>query len=329
MAVLQETKRTEYLKDLGVKADIMDGLVAENAVAQKRDPNTTLKLQRFWSMFCSGGHISGKANLELALNLSRKQGRHLILTPRHEADGDGAAVRYILTRNGYEDVADNTVWMVGVNMLKRWHIRIFSRGEDVIYNATPEDLERLEMLELWASQYPNQGATLAELQRIRLSTNRIRGVAKGEVARVVKDGRVIGMFSEGGRSKDDYMRPIPREMSWFFPRDGSAVVLPVRFIGPRKVNPPNQLFRFYKALPFLREPMIMEIGELYTSDEVWSWIRNHRGEKINPAEWVGANIANVDPRGVRVKDLERYSYLLSTYAPQRENRIARMLNHAA
>ena len=210
-------------------------------------------------------------------------------------------------------------------MLKRPYIAPFTFSEEVIYIATPEDLINAKAL------WDNTDFTPLDRRRtgwVQSIFHRINREAKNEVKKSFVEGKFLVVYPEAGRSKDGFLRRAPREVSIYFPRDYSTVIIPVVINGPDKINPPGQNWTLDRVHPSHRQNLEIEIGEPYSSYEIWHWPDERSGRNRNPADWIMANIANIDPRGVRKEELEQYREMMIRYRPER-NRITEDLVQAA
>lgn len=258
--------------------------------------------------------VTDRAYLDEALNRASKDKQRLMFTLRHRADADALAFRAGLERIGQKEVADRIVWVAGVNMLKRPHILPFSFCEEVVYIATPEDLELASQLQDMPELNPLE---VRRLRWINSAFHRINNAAKKAVRKVIEKGRHLVIYPEAGRSKDGYLRRAPRQVSVYFPRNGSALVVPVVINGTEQINPPGKNWTLERIHPDNRRSIELVFGEAYSSLEPWEVARKMRSSDVTPADWVMANIANVDPRGVKEEELRLYREMIMMYRPER------------
>ena len=175
-------------------------------------------------------------------------------------------------------------------MLKRPYIAPFTFSEEVIYIATPEDLINAKAL------WDNTDFTPLDRRRtgwVQSIFHRINREAKNEVKKSFVEGKFLVVYPEAGRSKDGFLRRAPREVSIYFPRDYSTVIIPVVINGPDKINPPGQNWTLDRVHPSHRQNLEIEIGEPYSSYEIWHWPDERSGRNRNPADWIMANIIHV------------------------------------
>lgn len=307
----------EQATQLGVlenKAGIMNVLTKLNLVRTPRIQPTTLMSQGVLNLLITGTKLGGQENLDRALDESRKEGKGIRFTLRHRADADTPAFRNALVGAGYGDVANNSVFIGGVNMLRRWYILPLTTCEEVIYIATPEDLDESKAL--------ISDPTLSPSERIRAQWvgsmfHEMNNKAKSCVKDAIEEGKNLVIYPEGGRSKDGLLRRAVREISIYFPRDGSAIVVPVVINGTDEINRPGQNLGPERILPRNRRSLEGIIGMPYSSREVWTWPDSRKGKDRNPADWVNANIANTYPLGIREEDYLFYESIIESFQPAR------------
>lgn len=317
-------ERAEMLADLETKARIMNVLIIVNKVRMPRFDPTTLITQTAFNLHINYAQVEGLDNLQRGLDQAA-EGKKVIFTPRHKADFETPGFRVGLEKAGYRHVANNVVWIAGVNMLKRPYIAPFTFSEEAIYIATPEDLSNAREL------LDNPDLTPVDRRRaiwIQSILQTINSKAKKEVKRTFEEGKFLAIYPEAGRSKDGFLRRAPREVSIYFPRDGSAIIIPLIINGPDRINPPGQNWSLDRVHPNNRQTLEIKIGEPYQSDEVWHWPDDRSAREKNRADWVMANIANIDPRGVREEELEQYREMMIQYRPER-NKIPENLGKVA
>lgn len=319
------SERVEMLADLETKARIMNVLMIVNKVRMPRFDPATLITQTAFNLHISDTKAEGLDNLQKGLDQALEEGKKIIFTPRHKADFETPGFRFGLEKAGYRHVANNVVWIAGVNMLKRPYIAPFTFSEEAIYIATPEDLSNARELLDKPDLTPVDRRRAIWVQTIFQTIN---SKAKKEVKRTFEEGKFLAIYPEAGRSKDGFLRRAPRKVSVYFPRDGSAVIIPLIINGLDRINPPGQNWSLDRVHPNNRQTLGIKIGEPYQSDEVWHWPDDRSGRDRNPADWVMANIANTDPRGVREEELQRYREMMIKYRPER-NRIPENLVKAA
>lgn len=302
--------------DLGKKAAIMQRLIAGGGVDRTRLGIVDFYTQGFFSLFVSGYHVEGLENLHKAQRWSAEEGKGIIFTPRHEADFDHPAARYILDHEGLRDFRTNIVWIAGVNMLKRKKFQPFMRAGHAIYIATPDDLSQAKELLMPRELNVEQQEVVKGILSTFTDTN---SKAASKIKEVTKNGKNLVVYPEAGRSYDGLMKQSPREVSVYFSRHGESLVVPYRLYGPREINPPNRSVRWEKLIPGLRQHLGMRIGVPYLSSEVWEVWKVVRTEdpNANPMDWVMANIANVDPAEIRSGELTHYRNLMQRFKPER------------
>lgn len=312
-------EQTAILGDLENKAGWMSLLTKTNKVRMPRFEASTVIGQTALDLHIRSIRVQGQENLEQGLNEAQKQKKRTIFTLRHRADADTFAFRKGMVNSGYRDVINNTVYIAGVNMLRRPYILPFSFSEEVVYIATPEDLEagqKLHSLDL----------TLMERRRVEWVNNMFREMnekAKIQVEEVIGEGRSLGVYPEGGRSKDSLLRRPPRRVSIYFltPREKDAVVIPVVINGTDEINRPGESWGPDRMLPENRKDLEIIIGTSYSSLEVWTWPDPRKGKNRNPADWVVANLANTYPFGIREEDYLYFEAIIRSFKPER-NRMA-------
>lgn len=312
-------ERGRRLGDLETKARIMR---VQNWAGLEEMPRigvATLVSQGVLALHVKKIEVKGIENLDLAVQTAQQSEKRIIFTNRHRADADTLAFRAGLEQSGYGHVVNNTRFIAGVNMLKRLHILPFSFAEGVIYISTPEDFAGIrEFLE-------DESLTPLEKSRSEWVDYMFHKMNKsaGELVKEAVDKRMnIGLYPEGGRSKDRSLKRAPRVVSIYFPHDDSAVVVPIVINGTDEVNRPNQYWSPEKMLPENRRELEMIIGVPYYSNEVWDRQDLRRGKERNPADWVMANIANTYPYGIREEDYILYEEMMRNFRPER-NRMSR------
>lgn len=312
---------------LDVKARIMDDLYLTDSIEQLAYPVVRSRVSRFFSHAVSGYSVEGLDYLIGAIDLARETNRRIILTPRHKADADHLVIKHVLEREGLRDFSDSLTWMAGVNMLKRKGIKIFLRAGNAIYIATPDDKKMVEELCRNADRYGFSEDQKKRLEEINRTFDKTNNEAREKVKGVAKRKEPLVVYPEGGRSYDSFMKEPPVDVAVYFPRDGSALVVPLVGYGSDAINPPNKIVRAYKWIPGFGQHLHIKLGEAYSSSEVWEWVISMRkqGREVNQADYPMANIANVDPTNIRPAQLLRYRDIMNF----RNERISEALVRAA
>lgn len=313
-----DPERLARLGELENKAGVMNVLTRLNIVRIPRVEPITLLSQGVLSLHISGTKIRGQENLEEAIEKSQERNKGIIFTFRHRADADSLAFRNGMVNLGHKDIADKTVFIAGVNMLRRLYILPFSSCEEVIYIATPEDLEQSRNLIVVPTLSPTERRRIKWVDAI---FHEINNKAKACVKESASQGKNLAFYPEGGRSKDGFLRRPPREVSIFFPQDETMVV-PIVFNGTEQINPPGESWGPYKMLPENRQELEVIIGSPYPSYEIWEWSDSRKGKAKNPADWALANIANAYPLGIREEDYIFFEEIIRSFRPER-NRMLR------
>lgn len=307
-------ERERRLGDLETKARIMR---FQNWVRLEEMPRlgvATLASQGVLALHVKKIEVKGIENLDLAVQTAQQSGKRIIFTNRHRADADTLVFRAGLEQSGYGHVVNNTRFIAGVNMLKRPHILPFSFAEGVIYIATPEDFVGIRDFLDDKSLIPLERERSKWVDSVFHKMNK----RAGERVKEAIDKRMnIGLYPEGGRSYDGYMRRAPRSVSIYFPHDDSAVIVPIVINGTDEVNRPNEEWNIGKMLPENRRELEMMIGMPYSSSEVWDRPDLRKGKERNPADWVMANIANTYPYGIRDTDYLLYEEMIRNFRSER------------
>ncbi len=297
----------ETLDLLETKARTMSVQMWANLVWMPRFEPMTLALQGMLRLHAKDITVKGKENLDKATKKASDEGKTIIFTPKHDADLNTPAIRAGLEIVGYRHLANNTVWIAGENMLIRPQILPFTLSEEVIYIATPDDLYKIEQ------SLKNPALSPIDLRRaqwIELTFKRMNKKAAEKEREAITLGKHLGVYPEGGRSYDGYMKKAPRQVVVYLPRDGSAVVIPVVVKGTDEINPPNQDWSPEKVLPENRKDVEVIFGESYSSSDPWTWKKRGR-ERI---DLVMAHIFNTDPTvKVRVEEREIYREVMLEY----------------
>lgn len=330
------------LAGLQVKAAIMNEMIESDQVAQFHIDKIRRRFRFYISNVLYDGGIEGLGNLQSAIITAREEKKRLIFTPAHLADADHPAAVYLMEQKGRGMGIENELgWVAGVNMLRRPAIEKYMRAENLFYNVTPRDVNHAQ--ELWEDteqKYNLTDAQRKDLAEIREIFSEMREEAKKKMMEVTAQGkRHLVVYVEGGRTydPDGFLSDPKEEFSWFFSRKGNDIVVPYRVYGSREFNPPGQDPPFLRKelIPGFRHTVSMVVGEGYPSSEIWNiWkIRTEEAQKvagrkikINPMDWVMANIANIDPSYVRPQEQRYYEDLINRFAPQRSRtRVSEML----
>lgn len=308
-------EQASILGDLENKAGWMNVLTKVNKVRMPRSEVSTILGQGVLDLHTKGVKVRGQDNLEQGLTEAREQKKRTIYTFRHRADADTFTIRKAMVNLGYRDVINNTVYIAGVNMLRRPYILPFSFSEEVVYIATPEDLEAGQAMH-------NLDLTPMEKRRVEWVNNMFHEMnekAKIQVEEVINEGKSLAIYPEGGRSKDGLLRRPPRQVSIYFPtpKEDSAVVIPVVINGTDEINRPGESWGPERMLPDNRKKLEVIFGEPYSSLEVWTWPDSRRGKNRNPADWAVANLANTYPFGIQREDYLYYEAMIRSFRPER------------
>lgn len=321
------------LVSLQIKADIMQKMIDSDQVIQPHIDSTRWKFRFYISNLLYDGGIEGLGILQSAITTARQEKKRLIFTPAHLADADHPAAVYLLEQDGRGLGIENELgWVAGVNMLRRPAIEKYMRAEDLFYNVTPRDMKHAQ--ELWENKeqkYHLDDKQREILDQIKRVFGSMREEAKKKMMEVTAQGkRHMVVYVEGGRSYDPngFLAEPKEEFSWFFSRKGEDIVVPYRVYGSREFNPPGKDPPFFRKelIPGFRHMVSMVVGECYTSSEIWDiWkIRTAEAQKVagrkvrvNPMDWVMANIANLDPSYAKPEEQRYYQGLMDRFAPQR------------
>ncbi|MBU1031965.1 hypothetical protein KKE03_03530 [Patescibacteria group bacterium] len=318
------------LSNLVTKAAIMSDMLEKGQVEQLPFAIASWFIRKWWvASQMSDGHIEGLDFLQRAIRESRVQRKRVIFTPAHLADFDHAVAFYVLEKNKQGlGIEKDSVWMAGTNMQKRPAISRFTRAAHLIYNVTPRDMRHLQTLKEKVEEYGFTEGEKDLLGAIQVIFNATRDESKQRVMETCgKKKKALVAYPEAGRAYDGFLKDAPPEFSWFYPRDGSAIVVPYRVYGARELNPPgiDPPIARIEMLPFWpKQKVYMKAGQHYPSSEIWRVWKARRvegEEKASPMDWVMANLANVDPRFVRSNDCIRYGRLLERFAPDRVNNL--------
>ncbi len=322
------------IASLKIKAGIMRGQIDDGLVEQPHIDKIRRWFRFYISNVLSDGGIEGLGNLQSAIMTAREGNKRLKFTPAHLADADHPGAVYLLQQDGRGlGIEDELVWVAGVNMLRRPPIERYMRAEDLLYNVTPRDMNHLEeLLEDKDHKYNLDEEKKETLEHIKKVFNEMREESKRKVLEITSEGRRhLVVYVEGGRTydSDGFLSEPKKEFSWFFSRNGDDIVVPYRMYGTKEFNPPGQdppLLR-KELIPGFRHLVSMVVGECYPSSEVWEvWkVRTREAQeaacgqkvKINPMDWVIANIANLDPSYVRLGERRYYRDLMERFASQR------------
>lgn len=330
------------LAGLKIKAGLMHGMQEAGLVEQPHIDKERRRFRLYISNVFSDGGIEGLSNLQDAIVAARKGKKRLKLTPAHLADADHPGAVYLLQQDGRGlGIEDELVWVAGVNMLRR-DLKKYMRAEDLLYNVTPRDMKHMQ--ELWEDKegkYNLDDKQKEELQEIREIFNKMREESKRKALEITAEGkRHLVVYVEGGRSydPDGFLGKPKEEFSWFFSRKGEDIIVPYRVYGTREFNPPGKDPRTIRKelIPGFRQIVSMVVGEWYPSSEIWDiWkVRTEEAQeaaggkkvRINPMDWVMANIANIDPSYVRPQEQRYYEDLINRFASQRSRtRVPEML----
>lgn len=322
------------IASLKVKSGIMRHQMDEGLVEQPHIDSTRWWFRLYISNVLSDGGIEGLGNLQSAIMTARKGNKRLKFTPAHLADADHPGAVYLLQQDGRGlGIEDELVWLAGVNMLRRLPIKKYMRAEDLLYNVTPRDMNHLEeLLDDKEHEYNLDESQIETLEMIKEIFNEMREESKRKVLEITAQRkRHLVVYVEGGRTydPDGFLSEPKKELSWFFSRSGDDIVVPYRMYGTREFNPPGQDPPFLRKelIPGFRHIVSMVVGEWYPSSEIWEvWkVRTEEAQraaggkkvKINPMDWVMANIANLDPVYVRAAEQRYYENLIDRFAPQR------------
>lgn len=305
--------------DLSLKAGILEDLLRTNRLEQRRVPEIGYLAQHaFLSTFIGPNYsVEGIDNIRNAKEEAIKTDKRLIYSLRHDGDVDHLIWRYVFDHEGLKDEADRTVFVAGVNMLKRPGIRIFMRAEHVIYIATPADVIRSRVLFREGDRIglDNEDRELMEWAHGIFSATNQAADPKFEAA--IKRGETVAVYGEAGRPYDGLMKQISRYIAEaYFPKDDSALIVSMRMYGGGEFNPPNQTFRFWKALPGLKQHIGLKAIPAYPSNEVWDW---RKSQSQNPGDMIAAYLAAVDSEQIRVSDLLRYQRIMDRRHPGSSN----------
>lgn len=326
------------LADLARKADIMHPMIKNDQIEQPAISQFRwIVMHLWWNRLVKDGGIEGLEYLQSAVASSRGQGEEggkektLRFTLAHLSDHDHPIALYLMEKDGRgQGLGDELVWMAGVNMQRRWYIRRFMRGGHLIYGATPRDTELLNQLVGQGQELGFGDEESKKLEWVNEVFNVMNRGTRHKVTETCVTGKKpLAFYPEGGRAYDGFLQQAPHQFSFLLPRK-DGIVVPARVYGGVELNPPGTKVKVLRKelLPYSKKTAVkMIVGEHYPSSEVWEIVSERQKEanrkfgtkavKINPMDWVMANIANLDPQFVRPDDLYYYATLLHRFAPNR------------
>lgn len=193
-------------------------MVENGRTINRRRPFTKAVADTLTHVFVPDIRLDGQENLEIVRMLS-KQGKIIIFTPNHESNADAPSVLHSLSRNGFGDIAENIVFMLGVKLKKNPLTRLFINGFNYIPVWPPslKPKNAKEKQEKW------------EIQREAITSTK----------EVIKQGNHLVVFPEGGRSRTGILgRGNPGILN-YIPYD--SIIVPVTIIGTKEVLSPGEV----------------------------------------------------------------------------------------
>lgn len=153
-------------------------------------------------------NVEGVGNLEQLRQL-RLNRVPTIIVPNHLTNADTPVIESAMHRNGYSDIADNIVWILGTKLTDRMLTKVLSRG----YHYIP------------VARAPND-----ENKRFSMMRSAINS------ARSVSDqGMTLGLFPEGGRSRNKQLIEAQQATAFYLRVMDNMHVVPIAVWGTENV----------------------------------------------------------------------------------------------
>lgn len=258
--------------------------------------------------FDERSQLVGQDNVRAAMKL-RERGVRLIEARNHLADIDHGIARSLLTRNGFEEIADNSVLLAGLKMDERKDTKLPSYSENRLRIPTPFDNNAVEE----ALDEKNIGAySPDEIETLRLLRKHYkelgRRALKEAKKHVTREGMNLVSYLESTRSRTGVLGPAQAQTAvWFkFLSDMSCThVLPMGLEGGEELAPPNGKFKFRNRI----SPKLI-VGEPFPADKVIEFASKTPEPDQTIVDTVMAHVAVLlDPRYVEPSNLARLADL--------------------
>ncbi len=166
-------------------------------------------------IFCKE-NIDGVQNLEKIRELSNS-GHPIIMVGNHRSNADAAALYAGLVKAGFEDLAKKIKYILGQRLKFDWKTRYLTRGYSHI-DVFP----------------PTVSTDEREMRRMKAEMN---SAAMKNAKDVLSNNGILGLFPEGGRTKDGVMHDFLPETMAFALLCEDTYIAPFSLVGTDNVWP--------------------------------------------------------------------------------------------
>lgn len=240
-----------------------------------------------WSLFLRRRNVSGLENLDLAMaQISEK--RPVTLVGPHLSDADTLFLEQALIGVGREDYAKDRVYIAGLNMNERPHVRVNTLGGNRIFVETPFIIDDLEEVLATGGDFPNREMMTTFLQ----NGKNLIGAAMREVVKARKRRQAIVMYPQSARSTSGFIeRGHPKTETYL----KKGIIVPFMVRGSEKFLPPKKfppilswIFNAYEVNVEFGDPFEAEDTQRPEVREILV------GMGANPVDLVMARVGRMD-----------------------------------
>lgn len=190
-----------------INRETLPGLIPENPLAR-------WTMDALMKIYVPHVYIHGKANIEEIRRL-RAKGTPVSFYHNHLSNVDAPAVDHGFRKNGYDDIADEIIFIKGKKLQDEAVTRFLTQ-------MVPSFL-------IW----PPTIETNTEEEKAQ--RHKLNFAALKSSKEALKQGNIIDVFPEGGRSRTQSLRAPVNEVSGYFSLLPNEVIVPIGIVGSEKI----------------------------------------------------------------------------------------------
>lgn len=218
--------------------------------------------------------ISGKENVEEAIGIT--DGKNLVFVMRHLSNFDTAAVQLALKRIGFGKIVSKLIFLQGIKLDKNPVTKVFQKA--------------FNRIKVWPPSLP------AKSEEEKIKRKKMMKESLESSKKALKEGHVLGIYCEGGRSYDALLKPVEPAAIHYLTLQPNTIVIPVTIRGTNRVLPPGAWLIFPAA------PVKIDFGEpinITTLMKECEKLPHHREKYKKVGDFIMKKIAKKLPEHLR------------------------------